>query len=85
MYFRADGACRLARQDINDGSSANVSPPRKNYSVVAKEMAKTQSLAASFRNISNYLSLIERARQYNTRGSKINLKELDAPSVKPPD
>ena len=40
----------------NDRSSADVRPPRKNYAVVAKEIAKTQSLNASFRNISHYLT-----------------------------
>ena len=44
--------------DKNDRSSANAQPPRRNYAVVAKEMAKTQSLNAS----GHYLSLIERAR-----------------------
>ena len=50
----------LQEQSINDRSSAKLGQPRKNFSVVAKEMAKTQGLAASFRNISNYLSLIDR-------------------------
>lgn len=63
-------------QDINDRSSANISQPRKNFSVVAKEMAKTQSLAASFRNISNYLSLIEQARN-TIQGVEKKLTELD--------
>ncbi|MDC3298805.1 hypothetical protein OAV31_01015, partial [bacterium] len=39
-------------------------------------MAKTQSLAASFRNISQYLSLIERARN-TIQGVKEKLTELD--------
>ena len=42
----------LPDNNSNDRSSANVRPPRKNFSVVAKEMAKTQSLTASFRNLS---------------------------------
>ena len=48
----------------------------ENYAVVAKEMAKTQSLAASFRNISDYLLLIERARS-TIQGIAANLRELD--------
>ena len=44
--------------------------------MVAKEMAKTKSLAASFRNISDYLSLIDRARQ-TIQGIEAHLKELD--------
>ena len=43
----------LPGRDKNDRSSADVNPPRKNYAVVAKEMAKTESLNASFRNISD--------------------------------
>ena len=44
--------------------------------MVAKELAKTQSLAASFRNISHYLSLIERARN-TIHGVEEKLTELD--------
>jgi len=66
----------LPAKDGNDRSSADVRLPRKNYAVVAKEMAKTQSLAASFRNISQYLSLIERARN-TIQGVKEKLTELD--------
>ena len=62
--------------DSNDRSSADVSQPREDYAVVAKEMAKTQSLAASFRNISHYLSLIERARN-TIQGVEAKLTELD--------
>ena len=54
--------CVLPCGNNNDRSSAELGQPRKNYAVVAKEMAKTQSLRASFRNISHYLSLIDRAR-----------------------
>ena len=61
-FSRGTVHAALPSKDSNDRSSADVRPPRKNYAVVAKEMAKTQSLAASFRNISHYLSLIERAR-----------------------
>ena len=39
-------------------------------------MAKTQSLEASFRNISHYLSLIERARN-TLKGVEEKLTELD--------
>ena len=39
-------------------------------------MAKTQSLAASFRNITQYLSLIERARN-TIQGIEAKLTELD--------
>jgi hypothetical protein len=66
----------LPGKDKNDRSSADVRPPRKNYAVVAKEMAKTQSLDASFRNISHYLSLIERARD-TIQGVEGKLTELD--------
>ena len=69
-FSRGTVHAALPGKDSNDRASADVSPPRKNYAVVAKEMAKTQSLAASFRNISQYLSLIERAR--NT------IQEVDA-------
>ena len=67
----------LPSKDNNDRSSADVSPPRRNYAVVAKEMAKTQSLAASFRNISQYLSMIERVRN-TIHGVEAKLTELDA-------
>ena len=60
----------------NDRSSADVRPLRKNYALVAKEMAKTQSLEASFRNISHYLFLIERARN-TLKGVEEKLTELD--------
>ena len=66
----------LPGKEDNDRSSANVKPPRKNFSVVAKEMAKTQSLAASFRNLSDYLSLIERARN-TIQGVAEKLTALD--------
>ena len=69
-FSRGTVHAALPGKDSNDRASADVNPPRKNYAVVAKEMAKTQSLAASFRNISQYLSLIERAR--NT------IQEVDA-------
>jgi hypothetical protein len=67
----------LPGKDSNDRASADVNPPRKNYAVVAKEMAKTQSLSASFRNISQYLSLIERARN-TIQGVDAKLTELNA-------
>ena len=66
----------LPGKDKNDRSSADVRPPRKNYAVVAKELAKTQSLATSFLNISHYLSLIERARN-TIQGVEEKLTELD--------
>ena len=66
----------LPSDDKNDRSSANVSEPRKDYAVVAKEMAKTKSLAASFRNISHYLSLVERARD-TIQTVEAKLTELD--------
>ncbi len=65
----------LPSKEGNDRSSADVSAPRKNYSVAAKEMAKTKSLAASFRNISQYISLIERARK-TIQGVEDKLIEL---------
>jgi hypothetical protein len=66
----------LPGKDNNDRSSANVKPPRKNFSVAAKEMAKTQSLEASFRNLSDYLSLIKRARD-TIQGVAEKLTSLD--------
>ena len=60
----------------NDRPSADFNQPREDYAVVAKEMAKAQSLAASFRNISQYLSLIERARN-TIQAVEAKLKELD--------
>ena len=66
----------LLGRDKSDRSSANYQPPRRNYAVVAKEMAKTQSLNASFHNISHYLSLIERARN-TIEGVEEKLTELD--------
>ena len=65
----------LLGRDKHDRSSANLKPPRRNYTVVAKEMAKTKSLQASFRNISDYLSLIERARN-TLKGVEEKLTEL---------
>ena len=75
-FSRGTVHAALPSKDSNDRASADVSPPRKNYAVVAKEMAKTQSLAASFRNISQYLSLIERARN-TIQGVEAKLTELD--------
>ena len=49
---------------------------RQNFAVIAKEMAKTQSLAASFRNINNYLSLVERARN-TLQAVETKLNELE--------
>ena len=66
----------MADMGINDRSSADVSQLREDYAVVAKEMAKTQSLAASFLNISHYLSLIEKARN-TIQGVEAKLTELD--------
>lgn len=62
---------------INDRTSAKINSQRENFAVVAKEMAKTQSLVASFRNISNYLSMIERARN-TIQAVEIKLTELDS-------
>ena len=62
VFSRAKVHAALPGKDSNGRSSANVKPPRKNFSVAAKEMAKTQSLEASLRNLTNYLSLVERAR-----------------------
>ena len=76
-FSRGTARAALPSEDKNDKSSADVQPPRKNYSVVAKEMAKTLSLAASFRNISHYLSLIERARS-TIQGIEDKLTELDS-------
>ena len=76
VFSRGTVHAALPGKDTYDGSSANVNPSRKNYAIVAKEMAKTQSLAASFRNISQYLSLIERARN-TIQGVEDKLKKLD--------
>ena len=75
-FSRGTVHASLPGKGSNDRASANVSLPRKNYAVVAKEMAKTQSLAASFRNITQYLSLIERARN-TIQGIEAKLTELD--------
>ena len=76
-FSRGTVHAALPGKDSNDRSSANVSATtKKNYAVVAKEMAKTQSLEASFRNISHYLSLIERARN-TIQGVEAKLTELD--------
>ena len=75
-FSRAKVHAALPGKEDNDRSSANVKPPRKNFSVVAKEMAKTQSLGASLRNLSDYLSLIERAR-HTIQGVAAKLNALD--------
>ena len=75
-FSRATVHAAALDNNRNDSSSADVRPPRENFSVVAKEMAKSQSLAASFRNLSNYLSLIERARE-TIQGVAAKLTELD--------
>ena len=48
-FSRGKVHAALPGTDNNDRSSADVRPPRKNYAVVAKEIAKTQSLNASLR------------------------------------
>ena len=75
-FSRAKVHAASPGEENNDRSSANVKPPRKNFSVVAKEMAKTQSLEASFRNLSDYLSLIKRARD-TIQGVAEQLTSLD--------
>ena len=75
-FSRAKVHAALPGKEYNDRSSADVKPPRKNFSVVAKEMAKTQSLEASLRNLTNYLSLIERARD-TMQGVAEKLTSLD--------
>jgi hypothetical protein len=75
-FSRAKVHAALPGKDDNDRSSADVNPPRKNFSLVAKEMAKTQSLKASLRNLTNYLSLIERARD-TIQGVAEKLTSLD--------
>ena len=75
-FSRAKVHAALPGKEDNDRSSADVKPPRKNFSVVAKEMAKTQSLEASLRNLTNYLSLIERARD-TMQGVAEKLTSLD--------
>ena len=75
-FSRGAEHAAVADMGTNDRSSANVSQPREDYAVVAKEMAKTQSLAASFLNISHYLALIEKARN-TIQGVEAKLTELD--------
>ena len=75
-FSRVSARVPLLRKGSEDRSSATMSPPREDFSVVAKEMAKTQSLAASFRNISSYLSTVERARD-TLQAVEIKLTELD--------
>ena len=62
--------------DSNDRLVFKREQSRQNFAVIAKEMAKTQSLAASFRNISNYLSLLERARN-TLQAVETKLNELE--------
>ena len=62
--------------DSNDRLVFKREQSRQNFAVIAKEMAKTQSLAASFRNISNYLSLLERARN-TIQAVETKLNELE--------
>ena len=62
--------------DSNDRLVFKRGQSRQNFAVIAKEMAKTQSLAASFRNISNYLSLLERARN-TLQAVETKLNELE--------
>ena len=76
VFSRGAEHAAVADMGKNDRSSADVSQPRDNYALVAKEMAKTQSLAASFLNISHYLSLIEKARN-TIQGVEAKLTELD--------
>ena len=75
-FSRATVHVAALDRNSNDSSSADVRQQRRNFSVVAKEMAKTQSLEASFRNISNYLSLINRARN-TIQGVAAKLTALD--------
>ena len=76
VFSRATVHVAALDKNSNDSSSADVRQQRRNFSVVAKEMAKTQSLEASFRNISNYLSLINRARN-TIQGVAAKLTALD--------
>ncbi len=62
--------------DSNDRLAFKRGQSRQNFAVIAKEMAKTQSLAASLRNISNYLSLVERARN-TLQAVETKLNELE--------
>ena len=75
-FSRATLHATALDKNNNDSSLADVSPQRENFSVVAKEMAKAQSLEASFRNISNYLSLVKRARE-TIQGVAAKLTALD--------
>ena len=76
LFSRPKVRAALEGMGLNDRSSANFKIPRKNFSVTAKAMAKTQSLTASLKNLTNYLSLLKRAS--NTIGAiEDKLKRLD--------
>ncbi len=76
LFSRPKVHAVLGSSGMNDRSSATFNVPRKNFSLTAKEMAKTQSLAASLRNMTDYLSLIERARN-TIQAVENKLEELD--------
>ena len=75
-FSNAPGRVPSLQKGSEDRSSAKFVSPREDFSVVAKEMAKTQSLVSSFRNISSYLSMVERARN-TIQAVETKLTELD--------
>ena len=75
-FSRTSERAVLPQTGSNDRLTFKREQSRQNFAVIAKEMAKTQSLAASFRNISNYLSLVERARN-TLQAVETKLNELE--------
>ena len=75
-FSRTSERAVLPQTGSNDRLIFKREQSRQNFAVIAKEMAKTQSLAASFRNISNYLSLVERARN-TLQAVETKLNELE--------
>ena len=75
-FTSASNRVASPQTDSNDNLSVKLNSSRQNFAVIAKEMAKTQSLTAAFRNISNYLSLVERARN-TLQAVQTKLAELD--------
>ena len=75
-FSRTSERAVLPQTGSNDRSMFKREQSRQNFAVIAKEMAKTQSLAASLRNISNYLSLVERARN-TLQAVETKLNELE--------
>ena len=75
-FSRASQRMSSPQTDSDDRLLVKLNPSRQNFAVINKEMAKTQSLTAAFGNISNYLSLVERARN-TLQAVETKLAELD--------